>query len=212
MLDIASLDLASLVASRVCHDIISPVGAITNGLEVLDEETDEGMRTFAMDLVRKSAVQASAKLQFARLAFGASGSAGAAIDLTAAHEVAALYFDHEKANLDWKAEPAVLPKNEVKLLLNLALLAAGSVPRGGTVTVDMVHDDDDKVIRLTAAGTKARFPLGARSTIVDRVMPNPLDAHAVQPLYTLMLADSCGMTITVAEEDEQVIIGARKSG
>ncbi|HSG95212.1 MAG TPA: histidine phosphotransferase, partial [Afifellaceae bacterium] len=67
------LELAALVASRVCHDIISPVGAITNGLEVLDEERDESMREFAMDLIRRSATQASAKLQFARLAFGASG-------------------------------------------------------------------------------------------------------------------------------------------
>ena len=79
--DIAALDLAALLASRVCHDIISPVGAITNGLEVLEEETGEEMRSFAMDLIKKSARQASAKLQFARLAFGAAGSAGAEIDL-----------------------------------------------------------------------------------------------------------------------------------
>mgnify|MGYP000389070595 CR=1 FL=1 len=71
------LELAALVASRVCHDIISPVGAIVNGLEVLEEEKDESMREFAMDLVQKSARQASAKLQFSRLAFGASGGAGA---------------------------------------------------------------------------------------------------------------------------------------
>ena len=79
--DIAALDLAALIASRVCHDIISPVGAINNGLEVLAEDNNEEMREFAMDLIRKSARQASAKLQFARLAFGAAGSAGASIDL-----------------------------------------------------------------------------------------------------------------------------------
>ena len=75
------LELAALVASRVCHDIISPVGAIVNGLEVLEEEKDESMREFAQDLVQKSARQASAKLQFSRLAFGASGGAGAEIDM-----------------------------------------------------------------------------------------------------------------------------------
>ncbi len=75
------LDLTALVCSRVCHDVISPVGAIVNGLEVLADEKDESMKEVALDLIRKSAVQASARLQFARLAFGAAGSAGAQIDL-----------------------------------------------------------------------------------------------------------------------------------
>ena len=76
-----ALDLGALLCSRVCHDVISPVGAIVNGLEVLNDEKDESMRDFAHDLIRKSAATASARLQFARLAFGAAGSAGATIDL-----------------------------------------------------------------------------------------------------------------------------------
>ena len=78
---IGDLELAALISSRICHDVINPVGAIANGLEMLDEEHDQGMREQAMALIRKSAYQASAKLQFARLAFGAAGSAGAEIDL-----------------------------------------------------------------------------------------------------------------------------------
>jgi len=77
---LGALDLAALLCSRVCHDLISPVGAIVNGLEVLDEDKDEETRTFALDLIKKSAHVASAKLQFCRLAFGAAGSAGAQID------------------------------------------------------------------------------------------------------------------------------------
>ena len=78
---IGALDLAALLCSRVCHDLISPVGAIVNGLEVLDEDKDEETKTFALDLIKKSALAASAKLQFCRLAFGAAGSAGAQIEL-----------------------------------------------------------------------------------------------------------------------------------
>ena len=70
--ELSDLELAALLSSKICHDIISPVGAIANGIEVIDEETDQGMREHAMDLIRKSATQASAKLQFARLAFGAA--------------------------------------------------------------------------------------------------------------------------------------------
>src|SRR5260370_9964067 len=83
---LAPLDLAALLCSRICHDAISPVGAIINGLEVLDGEEDEEMRSVAMDLIKKSAISASARLQFCRLAFGAAGSMAAAIDTRAAHK------------------------------------------------------------------------------------------------------------------------------
>ena len=135
--ELSSLDLAALVASRVCHDIISPVGAITNGLEVLDEEGSEDMREFAMDLIRKSARQASAKLQFARLAFGAAGSAGAEIDLGDAQVVATGFMENEKSDLNWQLTRHLMPKNYVKLLLNLILIANQCVPRGGEIKVEM---------------------------------------------------------------------------
>src|SRR5689334_2194191 len=76
------LDLAALLVSRVCHDLVSPVGAVINGLEVLEDERDPVMRADALKLVTSSADQAAARLQFARIAFGAAGSAGAALDLT----------------------------------------------------------------------------------------------------------------------------------
>src|ERR1700675_4974685 len=75
------LDFAALLVSRVCHDLVSPVGAVVNGLEVLEDETDIGMRADALRLVAASAEQAAARLQFARIAFGAAGSAGAELDL-----------------------------------------------------------------------------------------------------------------------------------
>jgi histidine phosphotransferase ChpT len=117
------LDLAALLCSRVCHDVISPVGAIVNALEVLEED-DPSMRDFALDLIKKSARSASARLQFARLAFGAAGSAGAMIDLGDAGNVANGFLNDEKLSLDWEAPRALLPKNQVKLLLNLLVLAA----------------------------------------------------------------------------------------
>ena len=133
--DLEALDLAALLCSRVCHDIISPVGAIINGLEVLDEDNSEEMRDFAFGLIRRSAGQASAKLQFARLAFGAAGSAGAEIDLGDAEKVATGYMQGEKAEFSWSAPRVLMPKNLVKLLLNLILLATAAVPRGGRVAV-----------------------------------------------------------------------------
>jgi histidine phosphotransferase ChpT len=130
---IGDLELAALISSRICHDVISPVGAISNGLEMLDEEQDESMREQTMDLIRKSARQASAKLQFARLAFGAAGSAGAEIDLRDAERVARDFVQGGKHTLSWQGPPVTLPKNKVKLLLNLLALGVVALPRGGTV-------------------------------------------------------------------------------
>src|SRR3712207_5987232 len=125
------LELAALIASRVCHDLLNPVAALRNGLEVLEEEKDESMRAFAMELVRKTAMIASAKLEFARLAFGAAGSAGAEIDMVEAGRCAGAFLESEKPKLDWRVGAAMLPKAQAKLLLNLLILAANSVPRGG---------------------------------------------------------------------------------
>src|ERR1700749_3559137 len=102
-----SLDLAALLSSRICHDVISPVGAIVNGLEVLEDEKDAEMRGFALDLIKKSARTASARLQFCRLAFGAAGSAGAAIDTGDAEQVTRGLMEDEKTKIGWNL-PRVL--------------------------------------------------------------------------------------------------------
>ena len=134
-LSLEALDLAALLCSRVCHDVISPVGAIVNGLEVLEEDKDEGMREFALDLIRKSAKSASARLQFCRLAFGAAGSAGASIDTGDAEKVARGLFADERTTLNWEGPRAFMAKNKVKLLLNLCLIASACIPRGGVMNV-----------------------------------------------------------------------------
>ncbi len=203
------LELAALIASRVCHDIISPVGAIVNGLEVLEEEKDESMREFAQDLVQKSARQASAKLQFSRLAFGASGGAGSELDTNEVGRVAAALMEREKAELDWQVTPGLLPKTQTKLLMNLLIIALNSVARGGTLTVTADHEDGETVMRVVAEGDRAKLPAGVKEVIAEGAIPNPLDAHAVQPLYTALLAREGGMGVTATQEENRVVLGAR---
>src|SRR5881628_3013004 len=137
-----TLELAALLCSKVCHDLISPVGAIVNGLEVLDDNPKPEDREFALELIRKSAKTASARLQFCRLAFGAAGSAGAQIDLGDAEAVARGFLEDDKTKLSWNLPRILLAKNRVKLLLNLLLLAGQSIPRGGTLKVDAIGEGD----------------------------------------------------------------------
>jgi len=201
------LDLAALIASRVCHDVISPVGAINNGLEVLEDESDEEMRKIALDLVRKSAKQASAKLQFCRIAFGAAGSAGAAIDTGDAESVARGFFDGEKAALDWSGPRLLLPKNRVKLLLNLLLIAQAAIPRGGRLSVRLEGADDRATFSILAHGPSARIPAAAPSLL--RGVPHEghgIDAHAIQPYFTGLVARAAGMSVDISIEGDDVTI------
>src|SRR5262245_54088038 len=131
-----TLELAALLCSRVCHDLISPVGAIVNGLEVLEDEKDEGTKQFALDLIKKSARTASTKLQFCRIAFGAAGSAGAQIDLGDAEAIARGFLEDDKTKVAWNLPRASLAKNLVKLLLNMLVIAGQAIPRGGKITVE----------------------------------------------------------------------------
>src|SRR5262245_41533706 len=152
------LELAALLCSRVCHDLISPTGAIVNGLEVLEEDGDEETKKFALDLIKKSAKTASARLQFCRIAFGAAGSAGAQVDTGDAETMARGFIEDEKTRLTWNVPRALLPKNRVKLLLNMLVIATQTIPRGGMLTIDAVGEGDDTGFRLVAAGLNARVP------------------------------------------------------
>lgn len=206
---IEALDFAALLCSRVCHDIISPVGAITNGLEVLDEEDGEEMKAFAFDLIRKSARTASAKLQFARLAFGAAGSAGAEVDLGDAETVAKRYMESEKAELSWQATRRLLPKNQVKLLLNLLLVSLHAIPRGGRVVVTAEGELPNPTLRIEATGPSARIPPRAVDLLAGRIEEGSgVDAHAIQPFYTGALARDVGLVLTVEKTDDTVVFQA----
>lgn len=140
-LTLSGADLAALLCSRVCHDVISPVGAINNGLELLDEG---GADADAMDLIRTSALNASVRLKFARLAFGASGSVGASIDTGEAEKAIREFAAAEKkTEISWSGPRAIIAKNRVKLLMNLFLLSYGSIPRGGSIDVTLENPELD---------------------------------------------------------------------
>ena len=203
-----SLDLAALLCSRVCHDLISPVGAIVNGLEVLEDDNDESTRTFALDLIKKSARQASARLQFCRLAFGAAGSVGAQIDLGDAESVARGFLEDDKTKIAWNLPRLLLPKNRVKLLLNLLLLAGQTIPRGGTMTIDPIGAGDQIGFKVTAAGLNARIPQAVPGLLAAEATDHPVDAHGIQPLYAGMLARACGLGVTLVADGGSIVLTA----
>ena len=201
------LELAALLCSRVCHDLISPVGAIVNGLEVLDDNPKPEDRDFALELIRKSAKTASARLQFCRLAFGAAGSAGAQIDVGDAHTMARGHFEDDRTKIAWNLPRVLLPKNRVKLLLNMMVIAQQTIPRGGVLTVDSTGETETGGFRVAATGLNARMP----QNIADMLANGPtgaVDAHAVQPYYTRLLAQACGLQVKLAADGDAMVVSA----
>ncbi len=203
-LTLAGPDLAALLCSRVCHDVISPVGAINNGLELLDEGAAD---SDALDLIRTSALNASVRLKFARLAFGASGSVGASIDTGEAEKAAKDFAVAEKkTEVTWSGPRAIIAKNRVKLLLNLFLVAYAGIPRGGSIDVTLENPEYDAKFVLTIKGRMMRVP-AKFVEIASGTLEEPIDAHSIQPYYTVLLAEEAGMELKhVVSEDKIVFI------
>jgi histidine phosphotransferase ChpT len=184
------------------------VGAIVNGLEVLAEEKDEETKTFALDLIKKSATTASAKLQFCRIAFGAAGSAGAQIDLGDAQTIARGFLEDDKTKLTWNLPRELLAKNRVKLLLNMLLIAGQTIPRGGMLTVDPIGAGEALSFKVSAAGVNAKIspavpPLLAADSIEG------LDAHRIQPFYAGLLAKASGLALSMTMDGDIVVVAAK---
>ena len=203
-----SLDLAALLSSRVCHDVISPVGAIVNGLEVLEEEKDAEMRGHALALIKSSAAEASARLQFCRLAFGAAGSKGAEIDTGDAEHVTRQLLADERTKLEWSVPRVLMSKNKVKLLLNLCLIADAAIPRGGVISVASTGSGDEIAFTLDAKGVNARIAAAIPGLLAGEP-EDVVDARAIQAYYAGLVAQASELDVAISAQPEHVTITAR---
>jgi histidine phosphotransferase ChpT len=204
----SELEFAALLVSRVCHDLVSPVGAVVNGLEVLEDERDANMRADALKLVTSSAEQATARLQFARIAFGAAGSAGAELDLTEVGRTVQGLVRGGKVNVDWQAGSLNWPKDWAKLLMNATLLASDSLPRGGHIKVETSMDPAAPGFTVRATGQNARIleevEKAARGEPVY-----PMDGRSIQAFLTYKLARTlnAGLTLTARDGTVELVAG-----
>ena len=203
-IELKATDLAAMLCSRVCHDLINPVGAIGNGLEVLADPTQAAMADGAQELIANSARHARAKLEFARLAYGASSTAGTDFDTRECERVARLLFEIEKADLDWQVPLILLPKHKAKLLMNMLLIAAGAVPRGGVVKVEVAGAPGEEVFTLTATSDpdkrqKTLMPNGVEG-LISGAPEEGVDARGIQPFYTGILARMTEMELKIGVE------------
>ncbi len=205
IIDLDANDLAAMLCSKVCHDLINPVGAVNNGLETLADPEQAAMADFAKEMIANAAKQAQAKLEYARLAYGASSTAGTEFDTRECERVANILFSIEKAELEWKIPPMFLPKNKAKLLMNMLVIVLAGVPRGGDVMVDIEGEAGKEILKISAISNpekrqKTLVPLGTKELLAGNPKEG-VDARGIQPFYTGLLARMSQMDIQISLED-----------
>ena len=209
MTDTAALDLASLLCSRLCHDMLSPVGALSNGLELLRDEKDPEMRRRCMELLEQSAKASADKLKFFRLAFGAAGGFGQMVSVSEARDlIAALIGDSGRITLDWKVPREELPKAAVKTLLNLAAMGIEALVRGGTLEVGAEMTGDASEIVIRAVGPRIAFDQTIGQALDGSLPPADLSSRTAPAAMIHQLAASTGGGVQWHHGEDALVMGA----
>jgi len=205
---LADIQLTAFMSSRICHDLVGPIGAISNGLELLEEETDEDTRAYAQEVILNSAQAAWTRLEFARLAFGASSGMGQAVDIGQAERIARGYVEEGKHRLKWHAPKDVqLDKSHARLLMILIAIAVPALPVGGELHVDVPEGGEAPTLTVRCIGRNARIPEKVGAILSGEELDD-LDPRSILPYYAARLASEAGMMIDVVQEGNDVVFTA----
>ncbi len=202
-----AVDLASLLCSRLCHDLMSPVGALNNGIELLADEQDPDMRDKCLELLADSARASANKLKFFRLAFGAAGAFGEEIDTHEAHAaLAGLFGAERRIELGWMVAGDRLPKGAAKLLLNLAMLAGDALVRGGRLDVGGESRDGAIELVIRAEGPRILLDPALRETLAEGGSGGTVEPRAAGAWLAHSLAAEAGGSIQLSDPDSYVLL------
>ncbi|GAB5481402.1 MAG: histidine phosphotransferase family protein [Parasphingorhabdus sp.] len=206
----SGVDLAALLCSKLCHDLLSPVGAINNGLELLEDETDPEMRDRCLDLLADSARASADKLKYFRLAFGAAGGFGDEVDPAEAKQlVESLVGDQGKITLGWAVQSGTLPKKAIKILLNLALIAREALVRGGQLDVGAEQGDNGIEVVVRAEGPKIALDDGIRAALEGTLPQSALTARTAAAWMSRELSCENGGDLRVSPDSgTELLLGA----
>jgi histidine phosphotransferase ChpT len=209
MTDTDSLELASLLCSRLCHDLLSPVGALTNGLELLADERDPDMRQRCFELLEQSAQISADKLKFFRLAFGAAGGFGESVPVDEARSVTeALVAAAKRVELNWALSADRLPKGAVKVLLNFAQVGLEALVRGGTLDVGAESRDGASEIVVRASGPRIAFDETIGRALEGKLAAGELTSRTAAAHMLSMLAAQAGGGLQYMLSEDALVLGA----
>ncbi|MBS0503750.1 MAG: histidine phosphotransferase [Proteobacteria bacterium] len=207
----SAIDFASLLCSRLCHDLLSPVGALNNGLELLADEHDPEMRDRCLDLLNESARASANKLKFFRLAFGAAGGFGDSVDAREAKvAIEGMFGDGGRIEIGWMVEAATLSKPAIKVLLNLSLIAGDALVRGGRLDIGAENTANGVEMVVKAEGPRLVLDPELRQALEGRTAEADVTPRAAAAWLASELVRQSGGSIQVsAPDDPFVMFGAQ---
>lgn len=202
----SDVDFASLLCSRLCHDLVSPVGALANGIEILADETDPDMRAQCLQLLADSAQQTANRLKFFRLAFGAGGGFSEQVDVREAQAAIQGMFAADKVKLDWLVTLPALPKVAVKVLLNLSLIAGDALLRGGALRIAAERAEDQVELVVRAEGPRLLLGEDLRLTLTGDPASFEATPRVAPALLVRQLLGHSGATLRLLEPEPGVLV------
>lgn len=206
-MNISPTDFASLLCSRLCHDLLSPVGALNNGLELLADEHDPEMRTRCLELLAESAKASANKLKFFRLAFGAAGGFGDTVDTREAQAaIEGLFGDNHRVSIGWLVEDPMLPKQAIKVLLNLALIGGDALVRGGQLDIGAEVRGETVEIVVRAEGQRIILDQELRGALAGDSGDSPVTPRAAAAYLVHQLVEQGGGQLQVSPPDATVLL------
>jgi histidine phosphotransferase ChpT len=202
-----SYEFASLLCSRLCHDLLSPVGALNNGLELLVDEHDPEMRARCLELLGESARASANKLKFFRLAFGAAGGFADEVDTREARAaIEGLFGGDGRIELGWMVDEQTMGKSALKILLNLALMAGDALVRGGRLDVGAERFDGGLDIVVRAEGTRIVLDPELKQVLLGQVGEDQIAPRAAAAWLVHCLVQEGDGRLQVADAEEGVLL------
>lgn len=206
--DLGATLLASHIAAKLCHDFISPTGAIVSGLDLLKDPSAQDMRDDAMSLIEASAHKLVSIVNFARVAFGAATSAER-FDVRELEALVSGAFEHVRADLDWAVELQTFEKPAARAMLNLAQIGGGALPTGGVARVTGVREGDEIVLAVEARGARVRMKPEVATGLRGEQLTDGLAGQWIQPFWLWEVVRDAGGTLTFETSEEGVSLRVR---
>lgn len=200
--------LAAFIASRICHDLISPVASVNSALELLDEPGDAEMKAQAEQLLQNGAESAGARIQLLRYAFGSAGLSNTAADRHEVRQIVEGFMKSHKPSVEWEIDTAHFSCGHARVLMNLVIMATAAIPRGGVVVLKVQNDSEGLSVIAQARGPKARLSEFVETALAGEVPEEGWSARTIQPLFAKMVSDDLGGTIAATAEEECVTFTA----
>lgn len=201
--------LIALVSSRVCHDLASPIQALTTALDVLESDNSPEMRESAIGLIRNSTNQAGAKVDFMRAIFGSVTAGNGTSSLADLKNIAAKFIATQKPEFKWEITENEFPKPLARVLMNLIMIAIDSLPRGGEIEVVTTKNGNNYEAMVKATGYRVNLKPAMRASLQGRAPEDGFDGRSIQPFIAFLTAKQNKIELAAREDEQSVTLIAR---